>query len=352
MAVLRQLTDAETYRPCDWDLGLDAEGRSYWLELFRWHFDAVVRPILVEEHPELPAERLDALRSEYWSRLDDIERHPQRWTPLDVLRLTELRREYERRFGFDDPFRAIKQRENEAALELLPGLLSELDAATPDRQRDLLVQGLMAGNIFDLGSIATIKRHRDGETAFRQTRASQPARPWFQDDVDAWWRRWQRQAAYTHAIVFVDNAGSDILLGIVPLARWMLARGTRVTLAANSEAALNDITADELMPLVERVGALDGAIGQALVRHRLRVSATGSQVPLLDLMRLDEDFVARTADADLVILHGMGRSVESNRRARFACDALWSAVLKDERVAAHVGGKLYDCIFRFSPAAR
>ena len=55
-------------------------------------------------------------------------------------------------------------------------------------------------------------------------------------------------------------------------------------------------------------------------------------------------------DADLVILEGMGRGVESNLKASFTCDAVKLAMLKDEAVARRCGGKLFDVVCRFRAA--
>jgi len=43
----------------------------------------------------------------------------------------------------------------------------------------------------------------------------------------------------------------------------------------------------------------------------------------------------------------MGRSVESNRSARFVCDALWIALIKDEFVADRVRVPLFSPLWRF-----
>merc|ERR1719232_1552291 len=61
---------------------------------------------------------------------------------------------------------------------------------------------------------------------------------------------------YQRAIIFVDNSGADIVLGMIPLARELLQRGTEVVLAANSLPALNDITASELRSLMKKVGKI------------------------------------------------------------------------------------------------
>ena len=52
-------------------------------------------------------------------------------------------------------------------------------------------------------------------------------RPWLHDDLDAWLSR-QQQTPYKCAIIFLDNSGCDVVLGIIPFARELLMRGTRV----------------------------------------------------------------------------------------------------------------------------
>jgi hypothetical protein len=49
------------------------------------------------------------------------------------------------------------------------------------------------------------------------------------DDLDNILTRFQ-QHSYSKAILFVDNAGADVLLGMVPFARELLKRGTKVGL--------------------------------------------------------------------------------------------------------------------------
>ncbi len=350
MAILRQLLEPETYRPCDWDLGRDHAGRARWCELFRWHLDATLLPLMRAEYPDATEQTLAEFRAEYRALYDDVEARPDTYAPLDILRLTSLRRGPHSKYNFPDPFHALKSRENATALELLPGVLAELDGADEHQRRELLVAGLMAGNIFDLGSKATIELHADGNTSFRATRDTQPQRPWFIDDVKAWWQHWDKRGGYEHVVFFIDNCGGDIVLGCLPWARWLVQAGARVTLAANSEPALNDITAAELELLLQLAGDHDDTLTAALRSGQLCVRATGSVTPLIDLTQLSDEFVDATADADLIYLHGMGRGIESNFHAAFICDQLTTAVLKDESVAARIGGSLFDCVFRWRRA--
>lgn len=340
MPLLPQLASPRAYRACEWDLLRDAEGRAYWLDHFIEHLDVLAALITAEYAP--PADGLTRFRDEYVALFEELRRAPDRHGRLDVLLLDELRQGLMERYGWPDPFRHIKQREDEAALLLLPEVLAAADEQPVDEQPAYLAAGLMAGNIFDLGAKATIERFHANSHGFHDTLRELPPRPWFEDDVDAWAVQWAREP-YRHVLWFVDNAGSDIVLGCLPLVRWMLRQGARVTLAANEKAALNDITAAELRPLIERVAAVDPVYGDA----RLAVVSSGNRAPLIDLTQLGEECVEAAVDADLIMLHGMGRSVESNRDAVFACDAVRSAILKDEAVAGHIGGRLFDCVFRY-----
>ncbi|MEW6249143.1 MAG: ARMT1-like domain-containing protein [Planctomycetota bacterium] len=353
MANLPQLIDPAGYRPCDWDLAACPAGLAYWLGVFRWHLDEVLVPLIRAEYdPTLAG--LEAFRADYLAAYAAVERDPRRFPRVDVLLFTEIREQMHARHGFADPFRGLKQRENEAALALLPGVLAEIDAAEPQARTALLAAGLMAGNIFDLGSRSTIELHRNGLTAFAASRAALPARPWLVDDLDPYARRCGARPSWRHAVFFVDNCGSDIVLGCLPFARELCRAGTPVTLAANTGPALNDITAAELVPLLGRAAESDPVIAAAWDSRsasaqtgRLRVAATGSHTPLIDLAALAPDLAAAAADADLLILHGMGRAIESNFHARFTCDVLHTAVLKDAAVAARIGGRVFDCVFRY-----
>ena len=79
----------------------------------------------------------------------------------------------------------------------------------------------------------------------------------------------------------------------------------------------------------------------------IQLVGTGTGEPLIDLSEVSDELNAASADADLVILEGMGRGVESNLDAAFSCDALNIAMLKDEAVARYVGGKVFDLVCRF-----
>lgn len=346
MAALRQLRDPARYRPCDWDLKADGRGRRYWVRHFCRHL-AILTAGIVENHPQAPARLLEQFRREYLAALEEVEHRPQRYERIDILLLDQLRHELLRRYGFEDPFGALKRRQNGAALRLLPRVLSELDACGEEALPQRLAVGLLAGNVYDLGASAAVQRRVGTGTELPVVSQAPRPRPWLVDDLAAWQRYCRQSPPHRHVAFFVDNSGADICLGCLPLARWLLMRGTRVTLAANSAPALNDVTAGELESLLRQTAGLDGELATALDCGRLSVVATGGTAPLLDLTALTAECAEALADADLIILQGMGRAVESNWQAEFSCDNLRVAVLKDRAVARRLGGRLFDCVFRF-----
>lgn len=343
------LSDPATYVPGTLDVAGDADLRRYWLDLFRRHIASVVAHV-AREHPDEPAlqRRMETAARAFASDVDAFEADPS--TRFDTLQLCATRERRLREAGVDDPFRRAKARENEAALRLLPALLAEIDGLAEARRLERLVRGIFAGNVFDLGSPATAALFAEGGIGFEAVRARLPARPWRVDDLEALEERFEREIR--RALLFVDNAGGDVVLGMLPFARELLRRGTRVVLSANETPTLNDVTHDELVALVEHLATTDPILAEALSQGRLVLVTSGNGLPLLDLRTLGAALRAEIGrhPPDLVVLEGMGRAVESNWHARLTCDVLKIAMLKDVTVARYLGGTLYDVVCRFEPA--
>jgi hypothetical protein len=72
---------------------------------------------------------------------------------------------------------------------------------------------------------ATVELYQSGTILeiYRRT-VDKLVRPWRVDDFDALHARFFGAAARPHrrAVIFVDNAGADFVLGILPLARFLL----------------------------------------------------------------------------------------------------------------------------------
>lgn len=346
MAVLRQLRDPQTYRRCDWDFADDPAARAYWHQHFLRHLE-LLRGYIRDEYRDADPARLAAFERAYRQRYATLLDGPVP-RPLDIYTLDLWRGELLAASGFADPWKTLRARGNRAALEQLPVRLARHDALDEAARIEPLVRGLLAGNLFDLGAFAAVERFRESGGTFERILEAVPPRPWFRDDLDRWRQRWLSGGGWRHVALFVDNTGVDLVLGVLPLARWMTARGARVTLLANAAPALNDITVDELRGVLSEAAAIDAPLRRAWQSQRLAVVSTGSATPLIDLTQLEADCVEQIADADLIILEGMGRAIESNRLARFSCDVLRVAMLKDEAVAAHVGGRLFDAYFELT----
>ena len=298
-----------------------------------------------------------------------------------VLKLCGLRDRALRDLGFEDCFLDVKTAENAKALATLPSVLREIDAIRdPGARIEALVRGVFAGNVFDLGAAASAARHEDGDGGFEATRAGLRRRPWCVDHLDAFRDAWLECATaettrdvvsdvvsfpspWKKCVLFVDNAGADVVLGMLPLCRELLRGGAEVVLAANERPSINDVTARELRALLPRVAEAERArhvfnenenvfnenvFQRALDTNTLVVVSSGSDLPVIDLSRVSAELVDAARGADLVVLEGMGRGIETNLFARFACDALNLGMVKHPEVAQCLRGTLYDCVCRFA----
>ncbi|MDD4888758.1 MAG: ARMT1-like domain-containing protein [Phycisphaerae bacterium] len=280
--------------------------------------------------------------------------------------MDRLRDQYLRRFGFDDPYRNIKRKENEAALAIYPRLIAELDSR-PDRERmGELVAGVFAGNIFDLGAMATVKQYHAGGLDFFATRSKLAPRPWLEDNADTMAEAWSAENwRYRKVVFFADNAGCDFVLGCLPLIREFACRRfaplpgplpkgremAEVVITVNTGPSLNDILPDEAAYVLAEASRVDPLLAAAVAAGRIRVVPSGNTAPLIDLADVSAGLAAEAVDADLLILEGMGRSVESNHFARFTVDTAKLALLKDVRVAARIGGNLFDVCCKFEKSS-
>jgi type II pantothenate kinase len=349
MAVLCQLADPRGYRPFDWSLTADPEDFAYWIGLFT-SFPGNIEQRLREDGilNDGAAERWPMFREEYLARFSELRDHPERFDEITTFTLCHLRQEMLDKYDFEDPYLGVKRRENAIAAGLYPALIAEIDALPPVVRWDTLLRSVFAGNMFDLGCPHTIEMYNAGKIDFHDILDRIPTRPWRIDHADEIVRR--LEAGYRQVLLFVDNAGTDIVLGVVPLAREIARRGTRVVLAANTRPALNDITLDELNPLLDRLANDDATLDGLLCDGRIATVPSGCGAPLIDLSRVSTECDAAAAESDLLVLEGMGRGVESNWRQAFKCDVWRVALLKDECVAKWLGAKLFEPICRFASA--
>lgn len=349
-AVFPLLADLASYVACPWDLGADAKRRDYWLGVFRKQWSSLLQHATSEAKGRGvdatdACEHADRLFTGY---LNTVEQKPGAYGRLDVLSICLHREDALRASGIADPYRLLKETENERALSLLPALLQELDTADEGDRDQRIIEGVFAGNIFDMGAEKTQEMFEQGTVDFASVRAQLKPRPWRYDALDAWSAR-LREKPYQAAVLFVDNAGPDVVLGMIPLARYLLQQGTTVVLSANTEPSLNDVTHDELTGLIERIASFDSTIQNALQNKQLRLIESGNWAPLMDLTKISPQLAKACEELpiDLVVLEGMGRSMESNPNCKLKCDCLRLAMVKDLGVAEAFNAELFDLVMRY-----
>lgn len=347
MPTLPLLANPNAYRPCIQDLLADAVARDYWIALFERHVETLGDLPVAGARFRDQAE-WTAFHAAYLAGLEQLRREPALRGELTVLELTKYRDETLQRFNHPDPFHDLKSRENDVAFREFADLLADFDRRTESEMPELLARGLFAGNLFDMGSKAAVDAFAEKDHGFLEARRRVRNRPWPFDGLDAWARRLcDTSRSYRKALVFVDNAGPDIVLGIFPFVRHLARCGLEIVLAANSDPALNDVTAAELGPLLERAAELDDLFRSMLRGRQIRVVASGCTSPLIDLRDLTPECCEEARSADLLVLEGMGRAIESNFDAEFTVDTIKVALIKDPNVAAFVDVELFDPVFRF-----
>uniref|UniRef100_A0A8I5TMU4 4'-phosphopantetheine phosphatase n=1 Tax=Pongo abelii TaxID=9601 RepID=A0A8I5TMU4_PONAB len=310
------LLDPPSYVPDTVDLTDDALARKYWLTCFEEALDGVVKRAVASQPDSVDAaERAEKFRQKYWNKLQTLRQQPFAYGTLTVRSLLDTREHCLNEFNFPDPYSKVKQRENGVALRCFPGVVRSLDALGWEERQLALVKGLLAGNVFDWGA-----------------KAGPP---------------------HKCALIFADNSGIDIILGVFPFVRELLLRGTEVILACNSGPALNDVTHSESLIVAERIAGMDPVVHSALREERLLLVQTGSSSPCLDLSRLDKGLAAlvRERGADLVVIEGMGRAVHTNYHAALRCESLKLAVIKNAWLAERLGGRLFSVIFKYEVPA-
>ena len=390
LAALPQLV-VEGYRATtfDYDPPADADpstrvGKERWIEVFRASIPEFSRRAASDPRVADAAALSRRFAASFDADLDRVASgdHASLFEGAPtVLKLCGLRDRALRDLGFEDCFLDVKTAENAKALATLPSVLREIDAIRdPGARIEALVRGVFAGNVFDLGAAASAARHADGDGGFEATRAGLKRRPWCVDHLDAFRDAWLECATaettkdvvsdvvsfpspWKKCVLFVDNAGADVVLGMLPLCRELLRGGAEVVLAANERPSINDVTARELRALLPRVAEAERArhvfnenenvfnenvFQRALDTNTLVVVSSGSDLPVIDLSRVSAELVDAARGADLVVLEGMGRGIETNLFARVACDALNLGMVKHPEVAQCLRGTLYDCVCRFA----
>ena len=283
------LADAARYAPDTLDAAAEPSELAYWVGVLADQVPQVVAKAVASEGGTPDATRRGAaLGRALTAHFARLRADPAAvYGGLALSDVFELREECLREFGFVDVYARDKARETVAALGELPPLLSELDEFPPPQRLEAAVQGALAANIFDWGARACVDlyaAHGDTLSVFRDARDRAARRPWRVDSFDQLSADWSAaitagRPPFARTIIFVDNAGADVVLGVLPLARELLRTGGDVILAANTLPALNDVTEAELRALMADVARADPILGAAAAAGPAAEASAGGRIP-------------------------------------------------------------------------
>ncbi|KAG2636416.1 hypothetical protein PVAP13_2NG449600 [Panicum virgatum] len=180
-----------------------------------------------------------------------------------------------------------------------------------------------------------------------------------------------REFQFVDAYISIKQRENEASLAVLPDLLMELDTMNEVVLVANSLPALNDVTANELPEIIAEASKHCGILRKAAEAGGLLVDAmagiqddlkdapesvplmvveNGCGSPCIDFRQVSSELAAAAKDADLLILEGMGRALHTNLNARFKCDALKLAMVKNQRLAEKLfNGNIYDCICKFEP---
>ncbi|KAJ2440059.1 hypothetical protein IWW46_004157 [Coemansia sp. RSA 2440] len=336
------------YTPDTVDLTHEPRQQEYWISAMQRNTNGLLD---LADSGALPGcsdpssrQRLSRFVSLYLTHLHKLQHRPLSYGAMSVRALLGLREQCLHEVGLEDIFAGVKKHETDEALNALPALLHEIDAMNECDRPRVLLQNVLAGNMFDWGAAQLRGALAEGSLDLDKARDQITWRPEFDNGADFVARI--QQHTYSQAVVFVDNSGADVCLGVLPFVRFLLQQNTRVVLAANSRPALNDVTDRELVDIVRRARVIDPAFRTDM----LSVCGTGSSGPCLDLRKLDARLVQTSQNADLVVIVGMGRAIHSNYYARFSCDSLKLAVFKNQMAADAASAHIYDALCKYERA--
>lgn len=181
----------------------------------------------------------------------------------------------------------LKEKETETAFKEFKQHINYIDSIVDNYCKWLeIAKGMLAGNIFDWGSKAVTDILETSNFGFLEAKNTIQSRPWFKDDLDDWIKN-VNERTYKKAVMFVDNAGVDFVLGVLPFIRELLKQNTAIIVAANTYPALNDVTFDEAKEYLHKASQYCKEIKDGLRTGKLIVMENGQGSPCLDLSNLN-----------------------------------------------------------------
>ncbi|CAH1408011.1 unnamed protein product [Nezara viridula] len=340
------LSNTVEYFPDTQNLSENSSAREYWLSCISDAFNAgTTRTIGIAKKES--TKNLEMYRDRVVKRLEYLRKNHDAYGYLAMRLLQDTLEHIKKEMGLLTMYEKRKQHENATAIKELVDRLNCLDSLDYVEQQTELVKYLLAGNMFDWGATEVAKLMIAGKLNFQQAIDKLPERPWLVDNLDNWTNR-LKEYNYKKVMIFADNSGYDLILGVLPFARELVRRGAEVVICANCEPVLNDITFYELKDVFEEIKNHCPILRKAIEEGTLSMMKLAKSTCCLDLCFINIEVVEKMKDMDLLIIEGMGRAVHTNLYARFKCDSLRVAVIKDHWLSRELGGENFSCICKFS----
>lgn len=346
--VFSALLNREDYMPGLWDLLAEEEARSYWLPALKRNSRHMLDSYLNNAPPEM-RENCDEAHNRFCRFLAEFESTLDPEGPRTVNELVHVRQLIFTECGIPDPYKQLKQADNERALALLresPGTIPK-DISEDQRLR-WIVSLVMAGNLLDMGSAEARRLHKDAKVSVFERTAEVAEKEWFRDELKGLEARLRGGPRGGGSIVIcIDNAGAEIVLGVTTFVRHLAPMGYACAIAANEVPALNDMTAAETAVLLDEIASMDPEVRLLLKTKRLRVISSGSVTSGLNMHRVSKEFDSAASQAELLIVLGQGRAVETNWSTKLSLPWTRIATVKDPSVARAVGCMVFDPLLTF-----
>jgi uncharacterized protein with ATP-grasp and redox domains len=346
--VFSKLLDPENYLPGLWNMVADEEARAYWLPALKKNSRHMLNSFK-RNAPGDECAKCDDAHERFCGFLDDFAKKLDPEGPRTVNELVHRRQEIFTECGIPDPYKELKRSDNERALSLLrecPEVAPD-DIPEGDRFR-WTVSLVMAGNLLDMGSAEARRLHRDAKVSVFERTAEVAGKRWFRDQLGSLERRLLGGPRGNGGVVIcIDNAGAEIVLGVTTFVKSLASMGHFVTIAANEVPALNDMTAAETAPLLDKIAETDFELKYLLNEGTLKVISSGSVTSGLNMLKVSPEFDREASGAGLLVLLGQGRAVETNWNTSLSLPWARIATVKDPSVAGAVGCRVFDPLLTF-----
>lgn len=251
----------QSYNPDSFQLD-DIASQAYWIDIMDVNLNHLVQIALNNGSKNSGTNnlanlddrrfRIDKFANMYRHHLNLLKKEPKAYGVLTVRLLLNLREQCLHELGFMDVFQQVKESDNSAALLALPCLLNHVDHVFENEGMEahvrVLINNMLAGNMLDWynllnkrGALGIQELFEIGKFNFSSALSKVGFNNKMNNSHDLI-NALASKRRYKEAIIFVDNSGSDFILGVLPFARFLVFLGTHVIFAANTFPSVNDIT--------------------------------------------------------------------------------------------------------------